>query len=262
MSMPRPSHTFAILAYKESKYLEECIQSVLKQTVPSEVFIATSTPNNYISTLAQKYKLPLHVNPNGGSIGKDWNFGFNRAATDCVTITHQDDIYLPTFAEDALRVVEQHHDTNPLMVFNKSIVYKGDKEVGVSFKNIIRWLLIFPFHFKRCISSIGLKKSVLYFSNSISCPGVFYVKRNLPGFSFHEQEKYILDWRAWYDMACRKGSFIYLDKVLHIHREHEESATSSTQLEILQQEERKLLTEIWGNTFMPKIITCLLKLAK
>ncbi|MFN8286425.1 MAG: glycosyltransferase family A protein [Chitinophagales bacterium] len=262
MSMPKPDHTFAILAYKESKYLEQCIQSVLNQTVSSKVLIATSTPNAHIQSLAEKYKIPVHINPNGGSIGKDWNFGFHCADTTCVTITHQDDIYLSTFAEDTLNAIRVHAEAKPLMVFNKSIVYKGDHEMGFSFKNVIRWLLIFPFHFKRCISSIAVKKSILYFSNSISCPGVCYVKDNLAGFSFNEEEKYILDWRAWYDMAIRKGAFIYLDKVLHIHREHEESATSSTHLQVLQKEEQALLTEIWGNTFMPKIITRLLTLAK
>lgn len=43
------NHTFAICAYKESPYLEECIiHHLWNQTVKSEIFIATSTPNKYI----------------------------------------------------------------------------------------------------------------------------------------------------------------------------------------------------------------------
>ena len=48
-------HTFVICAYKESKFLEECIISLKKQSINSEIFIATSTPNKYIEDIAKKY---------------------------------------------------------------------------------------------------------------------------------------------------------------------------------------------------------------
>ena len=56
------THTFAICAYKESSYLEDCIKSVLKQKVKSNILIATSTPNEHIKGLAEKYGLPLYIN--------------------------------------------------------------------------------------------------------------------------------------------------------------------------------------------------------
>lgn len=55
-------HTFVVCAYKESQYLEECIQSVLNQNVKSKVIISTGTPNSYIKEIAEKYKLQLFVN--------------------------------------------------------------------------------------------------------------------------------------------------------------------------------------------------------
>ena len=55
--MKRNLHTFVVLAYKESKYLEESVKSVLNQKYKSKVVIATSTPNDYIKKLAKKYKL-------------------------------------------------------------------------------------------------------------------------------------------------------------------------------------------------------------
>ena len=51
-------HTFAICAYKESPYLEECIKSLKSQTVKSNIIIVTSTPNQFISDLSEKYHLP------------------------------------------------------------------------------------------------------------------------------------------------------------------------------------------------------------
>ena len=46
-------HTFVICAYKESPYLEECIKSLKKQTLKSEIIISTSTPNDLIKKLAE-----------------------------------------------------------------------------------------------------------------------------------------------------------------------------------------------------------------
>ena len=48
------NHTFAICAYKESPYLEECIQSLMNQTVKSDILIATATPSKYIDDIAAK----------------------------------------------------------------------------------------------------------------------------------------------------------------------------------------------------------------
>ena len=87
-------HTFVVLAYKESEYLEKCIKSVLNQKYKSKVLIATSTPNDYIYDLAKKYNLEVIVNPNPGKgIGYDFDFAISCGKTDLVTVAHQDDIF-------------------------------------------------------------------------------------------------------------------------------------------------------------------------
>ncbi|MCW5907072.1 MAG: glycosyltransferase family 2 protein [Chitinophagales bacterium] len=256
-------HTFVIAAYGESPYLEDCIKSVQNQSCKSTVLITTSTPSAYIETLANKYCLPLQINPNGGSIGKDWNFALQAATTDYVTIAHQDDLYQPEYTEKHVTALLQYQAYNPLIAFGKSEVYNNrNKPVNFPFKNFLRWWLIFPFHFKRCINSVFIKKSILLFSNSISCPGVCFAKRNLQRFCFNEKRKYILDWEAWYEMSQVEGAFVYVNYVSHIHREHEESATSTTQLSILQHEELELLKTIWKNRIIPNLIVRLLSAAK
>ena len=87
-------HTYVVLAYKESSYLEECIKSVLNQKYPSKVVIATSTPNDYIQNMANKYSLEVMINPNPGKgIGYDFDFAVSCGKTKLTTIAHQDDIY-------------------------------------------------------------------------------------------------------------------------------------------------------------------------
>ena len=53
------THTFVVLAYKESRYLESCIQSVLNQEFKSNVVIATSTRHAFIEQLANRYHLEI-----------------------------------------------------------------------------------------------------------------------------------------------------------------------------------------------------------
>ena len=96
------NHTFAICAYKESPYLEECITSLMEQTVKSEIFIATSTPNKYIDDIAAKYNLKVYVNEGESGITQDWNFAYSKVQTDYVTIAHQDDKYAPEYVENLL----------------------------------------------------------------------------------------------------------------------------------------------------------------
>ena len=72
----RNLHTFVICAYKESPFLEECIQSLKNQKSRSSVKMVTSTPNEHIRNLAEKYEIPLFVNEGEGGIVQDWNFGY------------------------------------------------------------------------------------------------------------------------------------------------------------------------------------------
>ena len=60
MKKEKVIHTFVVLAYKESQYLENCIKSVINQKYKSEVVIATSTPNKFIESLAKKYNFMEH----------------------------------------------------------------------------------------------------------------------------------------------------------------------------------------------------------
>ena len=54
-------HTFLVLAYKESPYLENAVKSVLNQEYPSKVVIGTSTDNEYIRSIADKYHLVIQL---------------------------------------------------------------------------------------------------------------------------------------------------------------------------------------------------------
>ena len=100
-------HTFVICAYKESRYLGECIDSLMKQTVKTNIIMATSTPNEYIQHYADMYSLKLFINHGETGIAGDWNFALSCADTALVTIAHQDDIYEPEYAEIMLKCMNR-----------------------------------------------------------------------------------------------------------------------------------------------------------
>ena len=47
--------------------------------------MATSTPNEWIQGLAEKYEIPLYIHTGEGGIAQDWNFAYRQAKTDYVT---------------------------------------------------------------------------------------------------------------------------------------------------------------------------------
>ena len=62
MSTMKEKHTFVICAYKESAYLEECVKSLKEQKKESNIIMVTSTPNDYIKNICEKYDVELKIN--------------------------------------------------------------------------------------------------------------------------------------------------------------------------------------------------------
>ncbi len=108
-------HTFVICAYKESEFLEECVESLKKQTIKSNIIMVTSTPNEHIKKIANKYGIKLFVNYGEGGIAQDWNFGISQCKTEYITIAHQDDIYEPEYLVNILKNIEKAR--KPIILF-------------------------------------------------------------------------------------------------------------------------------------------------
>lgn len=252
-------HCFAIPVYKDSVYLEQCITSILQQSIKSDIIICTSTPTSQNKLLADKYNIPFIINTSGGKgIAYDWNFALNSAKTRLVTIAHQDDVYEEGFSQSVIKSM----DNETLIAFTNYTDIHGEKIKIGTINKIVKTLLLFPFLIKKSISSIFFKKSILSFGNSICCPSVTINKELVSGFSFSEKYSCILDWYAWYEIAQKKGAFIFINKRLMKHRVHQDSETSN-QIKIgkRREEEETMLTLIWGN-FLGKAIARIYQLGQ
>ena len=104
-------HTFAICAYKESQYLEECIKSVISQRDCSEIILATSTPNDFIRRLCDKYDIQMYINEGETGITQDWMFAISCARTPFVTVAHQDDVYFENYAKTVVEAYGKYKAT-------------------------------------------------------------------------------------------------------------------------------------------------------
>ena len=120
-------HTFTVCAYKESAYLEECVQSLINQTVKSKIIICTSTPNDHISSIAEKYGLEVFVNEGERGITGDWNFATSKCDTEYYTIAHQDDLYEPEYLEHILPALEKAK--RPIIAFSEYFEIRNGEKI-------------------------------------------------------------------------------------------------------------------------------------
>lgn len=227
--MTANNHTFAVCAYGESPFLEECLQSLEAQTRRTDIILCTSTPNAYIEAAAKRHGLPLYVNPvRGGGIAVDWNFAYSRAATPYVTLAHQDDVYEPDYAARMLEGLERYPDT--LIGFTAYCeIRQGRKVYAGQYLNLrMKKLLLTPLRFPALQKVRWVRRRCLSLGNPVGCPAVTYVKGKLPEKPFPGRFKCDLDWHTWETISRMKGRFFYIDQPLMAHRIHKGSTSAAT----------------------------------
>lgn len=238
------NHTFAVCAYKESPYLEECIQSLLRQSVSSRILIVTSTPNAYIKDIAKKYQLEYYVNQGEKGIIQDWNFAYKKANSKYVTLAHQDDVYGDTYTQEVLKRLERAR--RPLIAFTDYYEIRKDRLVACNSMLKVKRLMLLPLRLSCLQKSRFIRRRILSFGCPICCPSVTFCKENLPEKIFEAGYRSDEDWQAWEKLSRRKGEFIYCSKPLTYHRIHEESETTAIIGEqVRQQEDYDMFCKFW-----------------
>lgn len=223
-------HTFAVCAYKESPYLEECLESLTRQNRPTEnplskIIICTATPNDFIENLAHKYNYQLFVNSAKPGIGSDWNFALSCVDTPLATIAHQDDIYEPAYAMHAINALL--NSKHPLLFFSNYGEIRSDNKVTESRLLAVKRIMLSPIKNGRFSSFKILRRRILSLGSAICCPSVTFALSNLKQPIFNCEMKCNLDWDAWTNISKLEGDFFYDPEVLMFHRVHEGSETTA-----------------------------------
>lgn len=248
--MAEIKHAFALCAYKNSEYLEECLKSLVNQTVKSEVIVCTSTPSEYIDNIAAKYGVPVFVRDGKSDIRDDWNFAYNSADADFVTIAHQDDVYEPDYSEKFRETLSKFDIDKVTMFVSGYFPYKSGKkttDINCKIRAFLRW----PLKVKAFAGSKFWRRRALCLGNSICCPGVTYNKKKLGENVFTSEFKFNIDWDTFLKLAEVEGYFAYCKKQLVCYRIHD----GATSKEFINNNGRIIEDTAMFNKFWPAWIT-------
>ncbi len=245
-------HTFVICAYKESKYLEECVKSLITQSVKSKIIIATSTPNSHINAVSEKYGISVYVNKGEKGIGGDWNFAYSAAQSPLVTIAHQDDIYESDYAKEMLECLNR--SKNPILYFSSYYELRNYKKIYNNKLLKIKRIMLYPLKIKAFQSIKFIRRMILSFGCPICCPAVTFIKDRVGENPFTNDFLSDIDWQQWEIQSRKIGSFVYNPKPLMCHRIHKASATT----EIIGDSKRSEEDYEMFLKFWPKLIAKLM----
>ena len=237
-------HTFVICAHQESPFLENCIRSLLRQTVNDRIIIVTSTPNTYIRDASRRHGLDLYINEGKSGITQDWNYGYSCADTRYVTIAHQDDIYEKRYLETAMNYLD--HSQKPLIFFSDYYEIRSGKKIDSNRLLQIKRLMLIPLRPGFFRGSKWIRRRILSLGNPICCPSVTFCKENLPPVVFRNHFRACEDWEAWEMLSRRDGDFLYSPRRLMGHRIHSDSETSSSIRDhVRSKEEYEMYCKFW-----------------
>ena len=231
--MSHVEHTFVICAYKESKYLEECIRSLKSQKLNSYIKLATATPCEYLDEICSRYNIEYCVRNGKPGIADDWNYAYSIADTDYVTITHQDDVYYSQYSKQVVDHICGQE--NVLVTFTDYSEIKNGKEMIGGLNLYIKRLLLVPIRNNRKNDISWRKRFAIMFGNAIGCPSVTYNKKAINRLLEEEGREQLfldhfrsnLDWELWEWLSRKKGRFVFIPKILMGHRIHEDSETTA-----------------------------------
>ncbi|MBR1414180.1 MAG: GtrA family protein [Bacilli bacterium] len=249
LNNPKKYHTFAICAYKESKYLEECIKSIKKQSIKTNIIITSSTKNKHIENLAKKYNIQTYFRNGKSDIQDDWNFAVKKCKTELVTVAHQDDIYNEYYVENILSnytgkeimlSTNNYYLVKNKNLYNKNLKLKGILKIPLTIPGIsnIRWI----------------RKMTLSLGNTIQCPSVTYNKNIIGDDIFTSNLKFGLDWDTFFKLYKMKGKIRYIPRKLLSFRISNESTTKQCMDNSLRIKEDNIMFKKFWPSWLVKII--------
>jgi len=174
--------------------------------------------------LAEKYGLEVFVREGDPGIGYDWNFAYNKADTQLVTIAHQDDVYHHDYVKKLFEAKGKYPDMS--LYTTSSVSIKNGKLVKYGSVELIKKLLRLPLRVSAFNNKTFIKKAAISFGNPIICPSCTYDKTLCGDSIFDPKYSFVLDWDTLMRLAEKNGRWICEETPLIMYRVHSDSATS------------------------------------
>ncbi len=225
--MDQVLHTFAICAYGESPYLADCIRSLKRQKVKSEIILCAARETGFLRDMAKRFGIRLFIRGGLPDIRQDWLFAWKCAKGRFVTLAHQDDIYRKNYTEELIRAFGRYPDMTVFVSDYMTIRMDGKKAVDDSLNGVwlVKKLLRLPLRLRCLADQTAIKRSGVLFGNALCCPACTYRKEWIGDEMFLSDYRFALDWENLYRLAGKKGRFIVCEKPLLAYRVHADAAT-------------------------------------
>lgn len=197
--------TVVVPCYNQAKYLDEALQSILKQTHENWecIIVNDGSPDN-TEQIAQQYvekddRFKYFYKENGG-LSSARNFGIEKSNSNFILTLDSDDKYDSSFIEKALVIFDQYSEIG--VISSWILRFKDDKEIAI-------------------IKANGKTLEDFLFSNACNGTSLFRKKCWLEVGGYDENmKKGYEDW-DFYIRVCNKGWQVYvIPECLFFYRQH------------------------------------------
>lgn len=232
-----PLVSICIPTYNGEKFLEEAMESAIKQTYPNlEIVVSDDNSSDktldIINSFVSKTETPIHVfkhEPNG--IGANWNNCVQKSTGKYIKFLFQDDLILPDCIEQMMTIMNPN-DNVGLVYCTRNLIYKNLTEELSEF--IDQYGLLHS-HWKDFELKEGIASGKKYLKdrellnspkNKIGEPVAVLLNRacfDEVGW-FNETLRQTLDYEYWYRVMT-KFNIGFIDKNLASFRLHKNQAS-------------------------------------
>ena len=220
----QPLVSIIIPNYNHAQYLDERIQSVLKQTYQNfEVIILDDKSTDNSLEVINKYKDNPHIakivanEKNSGSTFKQWQKGFDLSEGELIWIAESDDSCEITLLE---KLVTEHKEKKNVVTFCKS---QRMDENGLKYETFHNEIKRGNWDGKEFIQTyLGKNNTIMNASSAI-----FNKDIALTIDPQYKSFKGSGDWLFWIEII-QKGSVSYIDEALNFFRKHGSNTTEKS----------------------------------
>lgn len=221
------------------EYLKRAVQSVLSQNSSEwelKLVDGSTEPSNeikeWVKSLNNK-KIQYVQNTQDKSMAGNWNYAYNSASTELVTLLHDDDMLSPEYVKKML-VFSKENPNSSAYFCNVNTVNEQDMSTLTLADYIKRFIQ--PkgkqIHLKGDEGLSQLLKGCFIF-----CPTMCYQKSKLPQLPFDKKWKMVTDLDFYINTLKEGGTLTGHNDKLYLYRRHSNNQTSKLTQSLVRFEE-------------------------
>ncbi|WP_042150703.1 MULTISPECIES: glycosyltransferase [unclassified Pseudoalteromonas] len=240
------------------EYLDRAVQSVLAQSSSDwilKLVDGSTEPSKKIKSWAlglNNKKIEYVINSQDKSMSGNWNYAFNLAATELVTLLHDDDMLSPNYIEEMVKLSKENPNSSAYFCNVNTI--DEQEQLTLTIADYIKRFIQPKGKFIHLSGDKGLAhllKGVFIF-----CPTMCYRKSKLTQQPFNKKWKMVTDLDFYINTIKTGGVLTGTSEKLYLYRRHSNNQTSKlTQSLIRFEEEVSIYTQVESDVLDSWLLT-------